>query len=188
MSLGWMNLQEYLAANQGAADDMSGRLDAQQAELDTQGQQAATKGDSLSYGQYLAKRRQMATMRGTDEGRAAMLGGEAGDAFLAGRGRSTYQPRTVGTLDEMQRASAERKKASDDYWAQQAERNRGLTVQAEAARQKQTDDVAKARRAMEERAGGPRYREYSDAVSKSYDNARGGMRRVSQEEWDRWTQ
>lgn len=187
MSLGWMNLQEYLGANQQQADELASRLDAQQRGIDDAAIGAANRGDTMDYNEFLAKRRTAQSMRASESGRAAMLGGDAGDALLASRGASAYKPPTLDTGAEMARKAAERKKAADDYWAQQAERNRGLAASADAERKKQSSDFDAAKRAMTERAGGPGYLEYSKAAEKSYADARGGPRRISQEEWNRWT-
>lgn len=187
MSLGWLNLQEYLGANQGSADEMAQRLDAQQSALDEQAQGAARRGDSVSYGQFLAQRRTMASQRADESGRAAMLGGDAGDAFLAGRGKSNYRAPTMGSVEDMTRQQDASRQQEADYWRKQAERNKGLADQQAADRKRQEDSVTAAKRAMEERAGGPGYRQYSDAVRNSFDKSRGKQVRViSDEEQKRW--
>lgn len=187
MSLGWLNLQDYLDANQGAADDMAQRLDAQQQALDTQATQAASRGDSVSYGQFLAKRRTMASQRGDETGRAALLGGEAADSFLAGRGRSNYQQRATSSADAVRQQQDATRQREADYWQRQAERNRGLAQRDAEARRRRDESVTAAKRAMEERAGGPGYRAYSDAVRRSFDKSRGKQVRViSEEESKRW--
>lgn len=147
MSLGWLNLQEYLGANQGSADEMAQRLDAQQAGVDAQASQAAVNGNSMSYGQFLQKRRQMASQRADESGRAAMLGGNVTDAFLAAKGRSTY---SAPTMDP--RAVDSRKAEEADYWAKQAERNKGIAARDAAERQKQQSGYEKARTAYTTRA------------------------------------
>lgn len=188
MSLGWLNLQDYLGANQGAADDMAGRLDAQQMGVDAQAQEAATRNDSVSYGKFLAQRRQMAAQRADESGRAALLGGDAADSFLASQGKSTYSAPTMASAGDIQRRADASRQQEADYWAKQAARNRGLTAERDVARKKQDDSVTAARKAMEERAGGPGYRAYSDSVARSYDKSRGRqVRVVDSEEADRWT-
>lgn len=189
MSLGWLNLQEYLGANQGSADEMAQRLDAQQADVDAQASQAAASGNSMSYGQFLQKRRQMASQRADESGRAAMLGGNVTDAFLAAKGRSTYSaPTGLPSVNDVQRRADASRQQEADYWARQAERNKGLAAERDAARKKQDDSVTAAKKAMEERAGGPGYRAYSDSVARSFDKSRGRqVRVVDSEEADRWT-
>ena len=188
MSLGWLNLQEYLGANQGSADEMAQRLDAQQSELDSQASSAAGRGDSVSYGQFLARRRQMAAQRADESGRAEMVGGDAGDALLAQRGKSNYVARPMASVEDVRRSAEARRQQESDYWMKQAERNKGLTAERDAARKAQDERFAAAKKAMEERAGGPGYRAYSNAVARSYDKSRGKQVRViSDEENDRWT-
>jgi hypothetical protein len=188
VSLGWLNLQEYLGANQQQVDELAQRLDAQQVALDTGAAEAAAKGNSMSYSDFLARRRTAAAMRQDDAGRAAMLGGDAGDAFLAGRGTSLYRAPTMASASELQRSMDARRKAESDYWAQQASRNKGLADAQAVDRRRQDEAHVAAKRAMEERAGGPGYRDYSQAVEDSNRAARGKqVRRISDEEWARWT-
>lgn len=188
MSLGWMNLQDYLGANQAAADDMAQRLDAQQQQLDLDATQAAEAKEPVSYGQFLANRRAMAAQRADDTGRAALLGGEAADSFLAGKGRSNYRPREMASAEDLRKQRDAWNQRESDYWNRQAERNKAISQKEADARRQQDESVASARRAMEDRAGGPGYGAYSNAVQKSFDASRGKQVRViSDEESKRWS-
>jgi len=144
MSLGWLNLQDYVGANQGAADDMATRLDTQAADIEQQGAQAASHGNALSYGQYLAKRRTHESMRAKDSTRGALLGGDIGDSLLARKGTSRAQP-SGANMDRAFQQYLDAQKSESDYWAKQAERNKGLTAQADAARNAQADAFGAAR-------------------------------------------
>lgn len=178
MSLGWLNLQEYLGANTGVVDDMATRVD------NAAYSQPTGAPASLSYGEYLARRR----VAQSETGRAALLGGDAGDSFLASQGRSRAAQPNIVDPQAKARQDASNQAASQAYWAKQAERNRGLVAERDAARKKQDDSVTAAKKAMEERAGGPGYRAYSDSVARSFDKSRGRqVRVVDSEEADRWT-
>lgn len=172
--MSWLNLQDYLEANAGVADEQATRLD------------EATFGkpqpQGMALGEYLARKR----VASTDEGASALMGGDITDVMLARRGQSqaarpmTFDPQAKARQD----AANQQREAS--YWQEQAKRNQRLSDEAKAARQKQDDSVAASRKAMEERAGGPGYRAYSEAAEKSFSRARGGPRRISEEEWTRW--
>lgn len=177
MSLGWLNLQEYLNANSGTVDDMATQVDNA-----AYGQPSGAPA-SMSYGEYLARRR----VAQVESGRAALLGGDAGDSFLASQGKSRAAQPNIVDPQAKARQDAANRQTERAYWEKQAERNRGLASTAAAERQKQADSVTAAKKAMENRAGGPGYRQYSQAVEKSYSASRGRqVRTISQEEQDRW--
>lgn len=185
MSLGWMNLQEYLGANQGAADDMSRQLDEQQTAVDDSATQAATRNDPVSYSKFLAQRRQLAAQRKTEEGRAGMLGGGAADAFLAGRGQSNYSARPMASVADIDARRQADQQREADYWDAQKRRNAGLAQSAADEKRRQDESFAKARRALGQTPG---YGRYSNAVGRSFDESRGRQVRViSKEESDEWT-
>lgn len=120
-----MNLQDYLAVNQGAADDMATRLDTQAAETEQAGAAAASQGNALSYGQYLAKRRTQQAMRAKDSTRGALLGGDIGDSLLARQGTSRAEAPS-SNMDRAYQQNVDAQRSESDYWAKQTERNRGL--------------------------------------------------------------
>jgi hypothetical protein len=178
MSLGWLNLQEYLGANAGVADDMATRVD------DAAFSRPANSPAAMSYGEFLARRRTTQS----ESGRAALLGGDAGDAAIAGMGKSRAAQPTIVDPQAKARQDAANRQSESSYWAKQAERNKGLAAQSAADRQKQADSVTAARKAMEQRAGGPGYGAYSREVENSFNKSRGRQVRViGQEEADRWT-
>lgn len=179
MSLGWLNLQEYLGANAGVADDMATQVDNA-----AYGQPTGAPA-SMSYGEYLSRRR----MTQNESGRAALLGGDAGDAAIASMGKSRAAQPNIVDPQAKARQDAANRQSEASYWAKQAERNKGLAAQAAADRQKQADSVTAARKAMEQRAGGPGYGAYSREVENSFAKSRGKQVRViGQEEANRWTQ
>lgn len=120
-----MNLQDYLAVNQGAADDMATRLDTQAAETEQAGAAVASQGNALSYGQYLAKRRTQQAMRAKDSTRGALLGGDIGDSLLARQGTSRAEAPS-SNMDRAYQQNLDAQRSESDYWAKQTERNRGL--------------------------------------------------------------
>lgn len=150
MSLGWLNLQDYLAVNQDAADNMATRLDTQAQDIEQAGAQAATQGNALSYGQYLAKRRTQQAMRAKDSTRGALLGGDIGDALLARKGTSRAQP-SGSSMDAAAQQRAAFDASESDYWAKQAERNKGLATAETQRAGAQTDAFGRARKAYGER-------------------------------------
>lgn len=134
MSLGWLNLQDYLEANQGSADDMAQRLEDQDTAIDQQGSAAVQSGSRLSYGQYLAKRRTQEALRAKDSGRAALLGGDIGDSLLAREGRATAGPRSGSDWNQAEANRAAAASSERDYWDKQAARNKGLASANDDAR------------------------------------------------------
>lgn len=182
MSLGWMNLQDYLGANAGNVDDQATKLDA--ATYQQAPQANGTQPTSMGYGEYLARKRSAAT----EEGAAALMGGNAADVMLARRGKSSMQ--TPQTFDPRAKATqdAANRKQEADYWAQQKTRNSGLAEQGAADRRRQDDAFGTAREAVDSRKRKPTYAAYSDAAQKSRDAARGKeVRTISDEEWNTWT-
>lgn len=135
--LGWLNLQDYVGANQGAADDMAQARENDDVLLDQEGAQAVANGDRLSYGQYLAKRR----MRELD---STPVGGNSVDALLVRRGRAQSMGRTGHDWDK---AAAARGAAADTdraYWDKQALRNKGIADADRDARSTQESRYGKA--------------------------------------------
>lgn len=189
MSLGWMNLVDYLNANRGAADELASTLDAQQQQAEEAAVGEVQQGRAaMSLGEYEARARSMRQARATDEGRAALLGGTTSDAFLAGRGQSGYTP--TADFDAMRKSQARRQQESDEYWRQQAARNQASQAEREKATKTQREGFAQVRDAYVKRHGDPETnRRYSDAVKRSFDEAyrtRDGVRRISKEEEDAW--
>jgi hypothetical protein len=150
MSLGWLNLQDYLAVNQDAADNMATRLDTQAAEAEQAGAQAATAGNALSYGQYLAKRRTQQAMRAKDSTRGALLGGDIGDSLLARKGVSRAEVPS-SSMDRAYQQNLDAQKSEADYWAKQADRNKGLATAETQRSGAQADAFGKARKAYGDR-------------------------------------
>lgn len=182
MSLGWLNLQDYLGANAGNVNEQATRLDEATFQQAPQGN--GTQPTSMGYGEYLARKRTAAT----DEGAAAMMGGDVTDVMLARRGKSNASRPDIRDPAAAERQRIDNQKREADYWAQQSTRNKSLAEQYGADRKRQDDSVTAAKKAMEDRAGGPGYRAYSDAVRNSYDKSRGKqVRTVSKEEADKWT-
>lgn len=141
MSLGWLNLQDYLGANAGNVDEQATKLDA--ATYRQAPQANGTQPTSMGYGEYLARKRSAAT----EEGAAAMMGGDATDVMLARRGKSSaWKP-----LVRDPSVAAGMKADEDAYWAKQAERNKGLAQSAADARTKQDAGFDKAKKAYGER-------------------------------------
>lgn len=175
MSLGWLNLQDYLGANAGVVDEEAQR--ASDAALNNPAGEAA----SMSYGEYLARRRQLST----DAGRAALVNGGTADGFLAGRGRAVERQPNIVDQEAVRRQRESERKAELDYWAKQATRNSRLTAESDAAKQKQTTDYDNARRAIGRLPG---YGSYSNAVDRSFEEARRPgreIRVISDEEYRR---
>lgn len=132
-----MNLQEYLGANTGAADDMATRVDEA-----AYGKAPDGAPPTLSYGEYLAKRRQAQT----EDFRRATLG-DAGDAFLAANGTShAAAPRLVDPRIQQQRQAEE-----SAYWAKQDELRRGIEANRQAERAAQDKRFSAASKAYGER-------------------------------------
>ena len=183
MSLGWLNLQDYLGANAGNVDDQATKLD--EATFAPAPQANGTQPASMGYGEYLARKRTAAT----EEGAAGLMGGDATDVMLARKGKSRFAgPTSFADPAAAARQRMDNQKREADYWAQQSTRNKSLAEQYGADRKRQDDSVTAAKKAMEDRAGGPGYRAYSDAVRNSYDKSRGRqVRTVSKEEADKWT-
>ena len=111
---------------------------------DEKAAEAATKGEPLSYTKFLAHRRQMASQRQTDEGRAGLLGGDAGDAFLAGRGASSYSARPMASPGEVIAQRQRNQQREADYWTEARKRNAGLAQRdADEKKQQQTYVIPK---------------------------------------------
>lgn len=176
-----MNLQDYLGANAGNLDEQATRLD--EATFRQTPQADGTQPTSMSLGEYLARKRTAST----DEGAAALLRGNVTDVMLARRGKSTArQPDTYDAAARNAEAEKYRQREAD-YWRQQQERNTGRAQQRDAEKASQATAYEASRRAAEDKAGGPGYRKYSQAVEKSYGQSRGrGVRVISQEEQDQW--
>jgi hypothetical protein len=126
-----------VGANQGAADEMAQTRENEDALLDQQGAQAAAKGDRLSYGQYLAKRR----MRELD---STPTGGNVTDNLLANRGKAQSQGRTGFNWNAAQNQRDNVAGVEGDYWARQAERNKGIASADKTAREEQDSRFGKA--------------------------------------------
>ena len=146
-----MNLQDYLAVNQGAADDMATRLDTQAAETEQAGAAAASQGNALSYGQYLAKRRTQQAMRAKDSTRGALLGGDIGDSLLARQGTSRAEAPS-SNMDRAYQQNVDAQRSESDYWAKQTERNRGLASAESERAGAQGAAYGQARKAYGDRA------------------------------------
>jgi ubiquitin len=97
----------------------------------------------MGYGEYLARKRSAAT----EEGAAAMMGGNATDVMLARRGRSNARQPLVKDPSVMAGLKAD----EDAYWAKQAEHNKGIAQSATDARTKQDAAFGKAKKAYGER-------------------------------------
>ena len=184
MSLGWLNLQDYLGAN-------AGNLDAQATQLDERAYAMPEGKTSMPYGEFLARRRQ----RNDETGAAALLGGDATDALLARKGKSSYAaPNTYDPAAKARQDEANRK-AEADYWDKAAVRNQGLATRNAAERDKQASDFAASKAAYDARRNGPDYNAYSRAVEKSFADSQRGpmvrgqdrMRVISEEEYNAWT-
>mgnify|MGYP003418830820 CR=1 FL=1 len=174
MSLGWLNLQDYLGAN-------AGNLDAQATQLDERAFAMPEGKTSMPYGEFLARRRQ----RNDETGAAALLGGDATDALLARKGKSSYAaPNTYDPAAKARQDEANRK-AEADYWDKAAVRNQGLAVRDADEKRKQQESFDAARRATGRTSG---YGSYSNAVGRSFDESRGRqIRTISEEEYNAWT-
>jgi hypothetical protein len=173
MSLGWLNLQDYLGANEGNLDGQAQQLD-ERAYAMPEGRQ------SMPYGEFLARRRQ----RNDESGAAALLGGDATDVMLARKGKSYAAPNTFDPAAKA-RQDADNRRKEADYWEQQKQRNAGISQRDADSKRQQQERFDSSRRAMGQTSG---YGRYSNAVGKSFDDARNKqVRTISEEEYSTWT-